>query len=100
MQQRLTLQSASVVADGAGGIVTSWTTIATVWGALRPLPITQSWAQQTDEKRVTHNLRLRWRNNIATGMRLQLGTRNFLIHALVNQDESGRWLDALVEEIS
>ena len=97
MRQRLTLQAPTVIADGSGGIVTAWSTIKDVWGALQPFTANQLWQQQ-DARRSTHRVTLRYDSAVQTGMRLQLNSRNFLIHAVSATDDRQRWLELLVEE--
>jgi SPP1 family predicted phage head-tail adaptor len=99
LRQRLTLQSASAIADGSGGLVTSWTNLKDVWGALQPLSTSQLW-QQDGNRQATHRVTLRYDSAVQTGMRLQANSRNFLIHALTVTDDRRRWLELLVEEQS
>ena len=99
MRQRFTLQSPSVVADGSGGVITSWTNVKDVWGALQPFTPGQLWQQQED-RRASHRVTLRYDSAVQTGMRLQLNSRNFLIHTITTGDDRNRWLELLVEEQS
>ena len=98
LRKRLTLQSESVTPDGSGGYAGNWTAIATLWGEITPS--TRYYDYTNSERRVTHSIRVRYRNdvNISTGMRLVYGSRAFTIRYIVIEEEKKRWLELLVEE--
>jgi len=97
LRKRMTLQRESLVADGFGGQVAQWSDVASLWGSVTPLTGFGALTENA-EKRVTHGVTVRYRADVATGMRLLLGARSFLIRSVVNRDECGRWLDMVVEE--
>ncbi|MDD5585630.1 MAG: phage head closure protein [Alphaproteobacteria bacterium] len=99
LQKRLTLQSESLVPDGAGGNAASWVTLATIWAELIPDTGGQAVASNFD-RRITHTIRMRNPQSVAvkTGMRLVGGSRIFTIRAVVNDGERNRWLEIHAEE--
>ena len=99
LRKRLTLQSESFVADGSGGNMAEWATVAVLWGEILPLSSTGALSAQSD-RRPTHNIRIRCcpALGVTTGMRLVDGSRIFSIRSIVNADERNRWLDLLTEE--
>ena len=98
LRKQLTLQGESLVADGSGGHAANWTTVATVWGDVKPTIGVDAVIVRNFDKRITHVITLRYRSDITTGMRLLDGSRILLIRGVVNLDEKNRWLQLLVEE--
>lgn len=102
MRWRLLLQDGHIVADGAGGAMTEWVTVATVWGDLQALSGVKAVYELRYSKRITHRITMRYRQDPAPkiGMRFSFGARNFAILAVADVGESKRWLEVLVEEES
>ncbi len=98
LRKRVTLQAESRTDDGAGGYALSWTDVATVWAEIAPLGGREAFAAHRLEARVTHRVRLRYREGITADMRLVMGSRVFNIRAVLNEGERNRWLDLLAEE--
>lgn len=100
LKKRVALQTETLVPDGGGGYVLSWTTLATVWASIKPITGREVFAADHQEGHVTHHIAMRWRSDIAvtTAMRISYGERLFNIRAVLNKDEANRWLVLLVEE--
>ena len=98
MRARLTLQTETQVADGAGGYVLSWTDAATVWAEIKPLDGREIYTAAHLESRVTHEITLRYRSDIAADMRATDGVRYFNIRAAFDPDGKRRFLKLLAEE--
>jgi SPP1 family predicted phage head-tail adaptor len=99
LSHRFDLESLAEVADGFGGLTRTWTVMAQIWGALRPLSAkAQQLAQQRDEE-TTHRVVVRFRDDIASGWRLRMGYRTFRIETVIDPDETRRYLElTCVEE--
>ncbi len=93
LRKRLELQRESLESSG----VVMWTTLATVWGDVRPVPNPSVMSGNYD-RRATHIIRVRFRDGVDTGMRLVDGSHVYSIKHLVNVEERDRWLDLHVEE--
>ena len=98
LRKRVTLQSESLTADGLGGQVANWVTIANLWTEMRPFMGREAVSVASFNKRITHQFLVRYRTDILTGMRLLLNNRQFLIRAVVNQSENNQWLELMAEE--
>jgi SPP1 family predicted phage head-tail adaptor len=99
-RKSLSLEQEALVPDGAGGLASSWTVVATLWGYMEPIGAAALFHTRNLEKRCTHLVTVRYRPDIQiqTGMRLSLGSRTFMIRAIVNQDERNRFIEMMVEE--
>ncbi len=89
---RLELQQDIETADGVGGFTSAWTAVRDVWAEIRPLgslPVERASNTGND---VTHEILVRHRPDIRSGMRFRKGARLFLIETLHDPDETARLL--------
>jgi SPP1 family predicted phage head-tail adaptor len=88
----LALEEMTPVPDGAGGFGESWTEIVTLFAKLEPVGAREKFGADQTLEQVTHRVTLRFRPDVASGMRLAWGTRRFLILTVHDPDETGRYL--------
>src|SRR5439155_13583845 len=69
LRERLALQSASRAADGGGGATVTWSTVADVWAAVRPISGDERLRHDAVTARVTHEVWIRHRSDVAPAMR-------------------------------
>jgi SPP1 family predicted phage head-tail adaptor len=98
LKRRVVLEQATRTPDGAGGAALSWTTVATLFAAVRALSGGESFAFDRIGGRVTHEFIIRHRGDVQPAMRFRLGTRLFEILAALDLDGRRRHLRCLVEE--
>jgi SPP1 family predicted phage head-tail adaptor len=98
MRKRVTIQQETPTADGAGGYALAWTNVMTVWAEIEPITGQKVFVSEHLEGHVTHHVTMRYQSGITTDMRLNYNNRLFNIRAVLNTDESNRWLKLLVEE--
>jgi SPP1 family predicted phage head-tail adaptor len=72
--------------------------LATIWGELAPITRLTSVATTNYNRRLTHQITVRYRDDITTGQRLVFGSRLFFIRAVINSAETNQWLVLMVEE--
>lgn len=99
LNARLVLERPEETPDGQGGVMPSHAAVATVWAHIEPVAAKADEAAGTVRVTVTHRIRLRWRGDLASGMRLRRGVRLFAIRAFCDPDETGRYLICDCEEI-
>ena len=92
LRTELGLEQMTPVPDGAGGFGESWTEIATLFARLEPVAARQTFGADQTLEEVTHRVTMRFRPDVASGMRLVQGTRTFLIVTVHDPDETGRYL--------
>lgn len=97
---RVTLQERVVTADGLGGSAPGWADRATLWS--RVFPMTQAEAARADHltSRITHEVSIRFREDIVPGMRFLHRGRVLAILSKLDPDESSRFLIVLCEEVA
>jgi SPP1 family predicted phage head-tail adaptor len=95
---RLDLEAASPTPDGQGGATLSWSVAASLWARIEPT--TFSFDETAGQMRgeLSHRIWIRARDGMAEGMRFRKGARLFLIRAVRDPDETGRYLVCLCEE--
>jgi SPP1 family predicted phage head-tail adaptor len=98
LRHRVTLE-APTRTDGEGGTaVISWTTVGSMFARIKPIAGREIVAADGSAARVTHEVLIRHRTDIAPTMRLVEGARVLDIHAVVDVEGRRRWLKCLCEE--
>lgn len=99
LRQRIDLQSAVETRDAIGGVIRTWSTIATVWGEIRPMNSHETVANRQVVGRITHFIKIRHYAALRQTWRVKYGTRTFNITGIRNIDERGKVqvLDAIEE---
>lgn len=95
---RLELLRPVFVADGQGGGDVSYTLVATTWARIEPVSMTVTEEANGEIFRVTHEIWLRARGDIESGMRFRRGSRAFKIVGWRDPDETGRYTVCRCEE--
>jgi SPP1 family predicted phage head-tail adaptor len=97
MRERLTLQSPSRAADGGGGAVVTWSDVAELWAAVRPISGDERLRHDAVSARVTHEVWIRHRPDVVPSMRFVAGERILDIVAVLDPGRHER-LQCLCEE--
>ena len=98
LRQRLTLQQPVRAADGGGGAAVTWTFVADVWAAMSPIGGDERVDADALQGRLTHEVWIRFRSDVAAQMRFILGARIFDIRGVADIEEAHRFQRCLVEE--
>jgi SPP1 family predicted phage head-tail adaptor len=98
LRHRLTLEAPVEMADGAGGVVRSWSDQGQVWASVEPMGANDAVVADKRIGALTHRVTLRHRSDLTLNHRFRLGMRVFFIRALRDPDELGRFLECLVAE--
>jgi SPP1 family predicted phage head-tail adaptor len=91
LRDRLTLETPVRSDDGGGGATIAWTTVAEVWGAVRPVSGDERLRADAVTGRVTHQVWIRHRADVAPAMRFRQAARILDIVAVLDAgSDSGR----------
>ena len=92
LRSRLVVESPQRVSDGAGGAVTSWLELATIWANITPTSAREQRSAEQRAEKTTHRITLRYRSDINATMRFVGDGRIFDIEAIINEAERDQWL--------
>ncbi len=98
LRHRLILEQAVRGDDGGGGVTESWVEVATLWGAIHPLTGGERNKADRIAGDLTHEIIIRYRNDIIPAMRFRMGSRVFHILARFDPEEQRRRLKCFCEE--
>ena len=98
LSHRVVVESAAGSADGAGGETVAWDTLATVWARIEPAAAAEQIVAGHLSGAVTHLITMRYREDIAGGMRIVYRGRIFRLLAVFDPDETRRTIVAKAEE--
>jgi len=88
------LVTGSPAVDDFGAPNTSWEEVDTIWAAIEPISGTEFWAQQQIQSEITVKIRIRYRNDIAVGMKAEYNNKTYMIKYIIDNQESHKelWL--------
>jgi SPP1 family predicted phage head-tail adaptor len=98
LRLRLTLETPVAAEDGAGGRTFSWNAVASVWAEVTPLKSEEKPRGEGLVDLTLCRIAIRRRGDIAVGDRFRRGDRTFVVLALRDPAEDGRYLECLAEE--
>jgi SPP1 family predicted phage head-tail adaptor len=98
LRRRMTLEQQTRVADGGGGVTVTWTTVTDLWAELIGLSGAEPFVADGLQGKVTHQITIRRRMDVAPAMRFRMGTRLFLIETVLGRDGPEPYLRILAEE--
>ncbi len=77
---------------------TTWEEVDTVWGAVEPISGREFWAQQQVQSEITTRIRIRYRNDINSGMKAEYSGKVYIIKNIIDPQESHRELQLMCSE--
>jgi SPP1 family predicted phage head-tail adaptor len=98
LRTELSLQQVVTAADGMGGHAENWSEVATVFGRVGPVSARARFGAGQTLEEATHLVTLRFRQDLASGMRLVRGGRAWSVLTVHDPDETGRYLVCRVTE--
>ena len=98
MTARLELERPVETPDGQGGATIAHEAVASLWARIEPAGHAVFERASAEAFTVSHRIWIRYRADIAAGMRLSKGERRFVIRAFHDPDETGRYLVCHCEE--
>tara|TARA_R110000868_G_scaffold936_2_gene7131 strand:- start:2154 stop:2489 length:336 start_codon:yes stop_codon:yes gene_type:complete len=99
LRHRISLQACSEARDEVGGLVATWTTLATVWAKVEPMSARESWYRQQMSASAAWKISVRYRADVTTKLRVVYGARTFEIRGVTDPDQQKRFLELACDEI-
>ncbi|NWG24475.1 MAG: phage head closure protein [Pseudorhodoplanes sp.] len=98
LNRRLALEAPLETPDGAGGVVRSYDTVATLWAQVTPVSARGEVEAERLGGAVTHLIRIRRSPDVTTRHRFRDGATLYRIVSIRDRDGRGRFLDIAAEE--
>lgn len=98
LRERMVLEAPSRESDGGGGASVTWDEAAVLWAKLTPRSGAESLAHDRVSGSVSHEIVVRYREDITPARRLRLGPRVFDIRSAFDPDGRRQWLVCAAEE--
>lgn len=98
LRQRITIETVTLTGDGGGGVDETWVEVAEVWAAVAPLSGAERVEADAISGRLTHEVWMRFRDDVAPDMRFRIDSRIFDIRVVMNTEERQRFLRCFAEE--
>lgn len=98
LNRRLALEAPAETPDGAGGVVRTHETVATLWAQVMPVSARGDVEAERLGGAVTHRIRIRRSPDITTRHRFRDGAIVYRIVSLRDPDGRGRFLEIEAEE--
>lgn len=98
LNRRLVLEQPVETPDGAGGVLRSYETVATLWAQVTPVSARGEVDAEKPGGAVTHLIRIRKSPDITTRHRFSDGTTLYRIVSIRDRDGRSRFLEIAAEE--
>ena len=92
MRRRVTLEAPVETADDIGGTARTFTAVAALWADITPAGGETRFVADQAQERITHKVRLRWRDGVSAAMRFRIGARVLVIRDVADESETRRFL--------
>jgi SPP1 family predicted phage head-tail adaptor len=99
MDKRIALQVVTQTSDGQGGYTESWATTATIWAEIKPQSGYVKFQAFQNENPTSHDITIRYRNDITIAKRFLFGSRVFLIKEIINIEEASVFMRIKAVEV-
>jgi len=98
LNKRIEIQIPTMVSNGMGGFITSYSTTATIFAAIWPVSAAETVQSMQPTMTISHRVRIRYRSVLRASWRIKFGLRYFNIVSIINPNERGEYLDIMCKE--
>lgn len=99
LRHPVTLEQAVLADDGVGGHAETWEAVAETYAQIEPVSAEMKFGADQTLETLTHRITLRFRDQVASGMRFTKGARTFAILTVHDPDETGRFMVCRTQEV-
>jgi SPP1 family predicted phage head-tail adaptor len=92
LRVELMLEQAQESPDGAGGYSEAWNEVGPVFAEIGHSSAEHRFGAHQSLEEITHHITIRYRTDVASGMRMRRGERLFSVVSVHDPDETGRYL--------
>lgn len=99
LRHQVALQSSTMTTNSFGEKITTWSTYALAWAAIKPLQGRELANAKQVHEQIDYEIRIRFRESVDSSHRILFGSRIFEVQAVLNVDERNKELKLLCTEI-
>ena len=99
LNKRIIIQSLTITQSASGGVIETWADFATRWASIEPLRGREYFEAKKENAEVETRIRLRYTSGVLPNMRVQFGTRYYLIVSVINPNEKGEETELMCREV-
>lgn len=99
LKHRITFQQLGQSKDEYGEIVEEWVGIKTVWAEISPVSGQQFFVAKQINSEISHNVYIRYRDDLKPSMRIKFKGRSFEILYIMNVKEENRLMQIYCKEL-
>lgn len=100
LRTRVVLEAPDDSTDDTGALVRAWRPVASIWAKVSPRRGAELFVAGAQESVLTSEVVVRWRPDVASPMRLRIGSRALVIRAAFDPDGARRFLVCVCEEFA
>lgn len=99
LRERVTITLPIDGRDSVGGLVRSWSPLATVWARVKPMSEREQWHREQIQSTAQWAITIRYRDDVTTKQRVSWRGRRFEVVGVQNADERRRFLRLACDEL-
>ena len=99
LKHRITFQIYTHEKNEYGEVEDQWEDVKTVWAEIKPVSGQQFFAAKQINSEITHNVYIRYRNDLKPSMRIRFKGRTFEILYIMNVNEGNQLMQIYCKEL-
>lgn len=100
MRQRVKIQNRVEARNGYGELITTWSTLATVWASVEPIRGREFFEAEQVQSEISTRVRIRYYEGVTAEMRLLYETRPLQIMAVIDVNERHKEMQLMCREMT
>lgn len=101
LSERVTIERPEITRDAFGGVIESWTLIASTWAAVEPLQGREFWSAAGSHAETTIRVRTRYMAGITAACRVVLDDGRVLdVQSVIDERNQHRYLQLMCRELA
>lgn len=100
LRHRVSIQQRVEARNGYGELITTWSTLATVWGSVEPIRGREFFEAEQVQSEISTRVRIRYYDGITAQMRVLFGARKLQIVAVIDVNERHKEMQLMCKEMT
>lgn len=100
LRHRVSIQQRVEARNGYGELISTWSTLATVWGSVEPIRGREFFEAEQVQSEISTRVRIRYYDGITAQMRVLFGSRKLQILAVIDVNERHKEMQLMCKEMT